>query len=63
MTIARLPNDQYTFCEEAWRQGENPLGDHYEYWFSILDGGLYSSFEKAEMDARATISWFRDDAT
>ena len=59
VTITALPDGRFTFSEDARRHAENPIGDPYDYWLPVLEGGLYASFEEAEAAARATISWLR----
>ena len=51
---------QFSFVEKAWREYESPVGEPYGYWLPIYQGGRYASFDEAETDARATISWLRD---
>jgi hypothetical protein len=52
---------RFSFCEEAWRENENGSGELYSYWLPVYEGGLYASFEEAEADACATISWLREE--
>ena len=57
------PTALFGFCEEGWREFENPgTGEPYSYWLPIFGSGHYDSAAAAEADARAMFSWLPGDS-